>query len=85
MAFDFLKNSFVPDSAALLQPLNSVHLAEGAKTFFNKQAAKSKEINPANGAKYTSSIKSLHKNKTLIMLTLVAMSVNAKYFILIFC
>lgn len=47
IAFDFLKNSFVPDSTVLLQPLNSVHLAEGAKTFFNKKLGAIGANNPA--------------------------------------
>ena len=47
ITFDFLKNSFVPDSVVLLQPLNSVHQAEGAKTFFNKKLGAIGANNPA--------------------------------------
>ncbi|MCC6290045.1 MAG: chitobiase/beta-hexosaminidase C-terminal domain-containing protein [Chitinophagaceae bacterium] len=47
ITFDFLRNSFVPDSAVLLKPLNSVHLAEGAKTFFNKKLGAIGANNPA--------------------------------------
>ncbi|MFT4016454.1 MAG: chitobiase/beta-hexosaminidase C-terminal domain-containing protein [Agriterribacter sp.] len=47
VTFDFLKNSFVPDSVVLLQPLNSVHQAEGAKTFFNKKLGAIGANNPA--------------------------------------
>lgn len=47
IAFDFLKNSFVPDSTVLLLPLNSVHQAEGAKTFFNKKLGAIGANNPA--------------------------------------
>jgi hypothetical protein len=47
VTFDFLKNSYIPDSVALLQPLNSVHLAEGAKTFFNKKLGVIGANNPA--------------------------------------
>ena len=47
VTFDFLKNSFMPDSTVLLQPLNSVHLAEGDKTFFNKKLGTIGANNPA--------------------------------------
>lgn len=47
VTFDFLRNSFVPDSTVLLQPLNSVHQAEGAKTFFNKKLGAIGANNPA--------------------------------------
>lgn len=47
IAFDFLRNSFMPDSTVLLKPLNSVHLAEGAKTFFNKKLGTIGANNPA--------------------------------------
>jgi uncharacterized membrane protein len=47
ITFDFLKNSFVPDSVVLLKPLNSVHQAEGAKTFFNKKLGAIGANNPA--------------------------------------
>lgn len=36
VTFDFLKNSFIPDSVQLLNHLSPVHQAEGANTFFNK-------------------------------------------------
>jgi uncharacterized membrane protein len=45
--FDFLKNARVPDSVRLLLPLNSVHLAEGANTFFNKRLGAIGANNPA--------------------------------------
>ena len=45
--FDFLKNTFIPDSVRLLYPLNSVHLAEGAKTFFDKRLGTIGANNPA--------------------------------------
>jgi uncharacterized membrane protein len=45
--FDFLKNTFSPDSLRLLYPLNSVHLAEGAKTFFDTRLGAIGANNPA--------------------------------------
>ncbi len=45
--FDFLKNTFIPDSVRLLYPLNSVHLAEGAKTFFDTRLGVIGANNPA--------------------------------------
>jgi uncharacterized membrane protein len=47
IAFDFLKNSFIPDSVQLLFPLNPVHKAEGANTFFNKKLGAIGANNPA--------------------------------------
>ena len=45
--FDFFKNSYQPDSVELLFPLNRVHLAEGAKTFFNQKLGVLGANNPA--------------------------------------
>jgi uncharacterized membrane protein len=45
--FDFLKNSFIPDSVRLLFALNDVHQAEGAHTFFNKKLGVIGANNPA--------------------------------------
>ena len=45
--FDFLKNSFVPDSVHLLTKLNDVHQAEGAETFFNRKLGVIGANNPA--------------------------------------
>ena len=45
--FDFLKNSFVPDSVRLLTKLNDVHQAEGAETFFNRKLGVIGANNPA--------------------------------------
>lgn len=45
--FDFLKNTFIPDSVRLLYPLNSVHLAEGAHTFFDTRLGTIGANNPA--------------------------------------
>lgn len=45
--FSFLKNSFIPDSMALLSQLNSRHLAEGSKTFFNTKLGVIGANNPA--------------------------------------
>ena len=45
--FDFFKNSYEPDSLRLLYPLNRVHLAEGAETFFNKKLGTIGANNPA--------------------------------------
>jgi uncharacterized membrane protein len=45
--FDYLKNAHVPDSVRLLLPLNSVHQAEGAHTFFNKRLGVIGANNPA--------------------------------------
>lgn len=47
IAFDFLKNTFVPDSLRLLYPLNRVHLAEGAHTFFDGKLGVIGANNPA--------------------------------------
>lgn len=47
ITFDFFRNTFVPDSLRLLYPLNSVHLAEGAETFFNKKLGVISANNPA--------------------------------------
>jgi len=45
--FDFFKNSYQPDSVELLYPLNRVHLAEGAATFFNQKLGVIGANNPA--------------------------------------
>lgn len=45
--FDFLQNSFVPDSVQLLTKLNDVHQAEGAQTFFNRKLGVIGANNPA--------------------------------------
>ena len=45
--FDFLKNTFIPDSVRLLYPLNGVHLAEGAHTFFDTRLGAIGANNPA--------------------------------------
>ncbi|MPR37068.1 c-type cytochrome domain-containing protein [Salmonirosea aquatica] len=45
--FDFFKNTYQPDSVELLFPLNRVHLAEGAKTFFNQKLGVIGANNPA--------------------------------------
>lgn len=47
VTFDFLKNSFVPDSVVVLTPFTSVHKAEGASTFFNKKLGAIGANNPA--------------------------------------
>lgn len=47
ITFDFLKNSFKPDSLRLLYPLNRVHLAEGADTFFDGKLGLIGANNPA--------------------------------------
>ena len=45
--FDFYKSSFKPDSVRLLFPLNRVHQAEGAHTFFDKKLGEIGANNPA--------------------------------------
>ncbi len=45
--FDFFRSTHVPDSLRLLYPLNRVHLAEGAETFFNKKLGAIGANNPA--------------------------------------
>ncbi|GHB78222.1 c-type cytochrome domain-containing protein [Persicitalea jodogahamensis] len=45
--FDFFKSTYDPDSLRLLYPLNRVHLAEGAETFFNKKLGTIGANNPA--------------------------------------
>ena len=47
VTFDFLKNSFIPDSVRLLTKLNDVHQAEGAATFFNRKLGAIGANNPA--------------------------------------
>jgi hypothetical protein len=47
VTFDFLKNSFIPDSVHLLSKLNDVHQAEGAETFFNRKLGAIGANNPA--------------------------------------
>ncbi len=45
--FSFLKNTFIPDSIVLVSQLNSRHLAEGSKTFFNTKLGVIGANNPA--------------------------------------
>ena len=45
--FDFLRNAIIPDSLRLLYPLNNVHLAEGAQTFFDAKLGVFGANNPA--------------------------------------
>jgi uncharacterized membrane protein/mono/diheme cytochrome c family protein len=45
--FDFYKSTFKPDSVRLLFPLNRVHQAEGAHTFFDKKLGEIGANNPA--------------------------------------
>jgi hypothetical protein len=45
--FDFLKNAFIPDSVQLMYPLNSVHKAEGAHSFFDTRLGVIGANNPA--------------------------------------
>ncbi|KAA0992575.1 c-type cytochrome domain-containing protein [Dyadobacter aurulentus] len=45
--FDFFKSAYDPDSVNLLAPLNRVHQAEGAKTFFDKKLGVIGANNPA--------------------------------------
>ena len=45
--FDFLRNAIIPDSLRLLYPFNSVHLAEGAQTFFDAKLGVFGANNPA--------------------------------------
>jgi uncharacterized membrane protein len=45
--FDFFKSAYNPDSVNLLMPLNRVHQAEGAKTFFDKKLGVIGANNPA--------------------------------------
>lgn len=45
--FDFLKNAIIPDSLRLLYPLNHVHLAAGAQTFFDTRLGAFGANNPA--------------------------------------
>jgi uncharacterized membrane protein len=47
VTFDFFKSSFKPDSVNLLLPLNRVHQAEGAKTFFDQKLGVIGANNPA--------------------------------------
>lgn len=47
VSFDFYKNSYTPDSVNLLLPLNSVHLADGANTFFDKKLGTFNANSPA--------------------------------------
>ncbi|MBS1609073.1 MAG: chitobiase/beta-hexosaminidase C-terminal domain-containing protein [Bacteroidetes bacterium] len=47
ITFDFLKSTFKPDSAILLYPLNNVHLADGAHTFFDTKLGVIGANNPA--------------------------------------
>jgi uncharacterized membrane protein len=47
VTFNFFKNTFIPDSVRLLFPLNSVHQAEGAQTFFNTKLGVIGANNPA--------------------------------------
>jgi len=45
--FDFFKSTYIPDSVNLLFPLNRVHQAEGAHTFFNHKLGVIGANNPA--------------------------------------
>jgi len=45
--FDFFKSTYKPDSVNLLFPLNRVHQAEGAQTFFNHKLGVIGANNPA--------------------------------------
>ena len=45
--FDFFKSTYKPDSVSLLFPLNRVHQAEGAQTFFNHKLGVIGANNPA--------------------------------------
>ena len=45
--FGFFQNTYIPDSVWLLYPLNSVHQAEGAHTFFNTKLGAIGANNPA--------------------------------------
>ena len=45
--YDFFKSTYYPDSLRLLYPLNRVHLAEGAETFFNRKLGTIGANNPA--------------------------------------
>lgn len=45
--FEFFKSAYKPDSVNLLKPLNRVHQAEGAKTFFDKKLGVIGANNPA--------------------------------------
>ena len=47
VTFHFFRNTFIPDSIRLLFPLNSVHQAEGAQTFFNTKLGVIGANNPA--------------------------------------
>ena len=47
ISFSFFKNSFIPDSVAILTKLNSVHQAEGTQTFFNTRLGVIGANNPA--------------------------------------
>jgi uncharacterized membrane protein len=47
VTFDFFKSTFNPDSVNLLTPLNRVHQAEGAKTFFDHKLGVIGANNPA--------------------------------------
>ena len=47
VSFSFFKNSFIPDSVAILSKLNSVHQAEGPQTFFNTKMGVIGANNPA--------------------------------------
>ncbi|MCW3116361.1 MAG: Planctomycete cytochrome, partial [Chitinophagaceae bacterium] len=62
--FDFFKNTFIPDSVALLLPLNSVHQAEGAQTFFNTRLGVIGANNPA-WANYWAGV----KNNDLVLMS----------------
>jgi uncharacterized membrane protein/mono/diheme cytochrome c family protein len=46
-SFDFFKSKYVPDSVNLIMPLNRVHQAEGAKTFFDHKLGVIGANNPA--------------------------------------
>ena len=47
VTFDFYKNTYKPDSLILLSPFNSVHPANGPKTFFDKELGTFNANSPA--------------------------------------
>ncbi|MCP1385684.1 c-type cytochrome domain-containing protein [Runella salmonicolor] len=47
VVFDFFKRTYVPDSVRLLLPLNRVHQAEGAKSFFDQKLGTFNANSPA--------------------------------------
>jgi len=61
--FGFFRNAYIPDSVWLLYPLNSVHQAEGAHTFFNTKLGAIGANNPA-WANYFAGVR--HNDMTLM-------------------